>query len=145
MTRCFLHCPATRAGGRLAGLSASMPFWCLVLALVLGTGCASKKEQKLKAERQQAFIAGQEAAWQQFQQAHPNSIRVLGPVANPILEWHEGLTLVRAIVEARYSAQGNPGVIVVQRGPDQRQFNARQLLSGQDLALLPGDQIILQP
>lgn len=99
----------------------------------------------MEAMRKQAFAAGQEQAWQQFQQLHPNSIRVLGPVANPILEWHEGLTLVRAIVEAHYSARGNPGVIVVQRGPDQRQFTAQQLLAGHDLALQPGDQVILRP
>jgi hypothetical protein len=116
-----------------------------LVLLALGAGCTSKKEKQMELQRQQAFIAGQEQAWQQYRQQHPNSIRVIGPVANPTLEWREGLTLIRAIVEARYSAQGNPGVIVVQRGTEQRQFSAQQLLAGHDLELLPGDQVILRP
>jgi hypothetical protein len=115
----------------------------LALTLALSTGCSSK--DKLKVAQQKAFLAGQEQAWQQYRQVNPNSIRFLGPVANPIIAWREGLTLVRAIVEAGYAVPGNPSVIVVQRGAEQRQFSARQLLNGEDMELLPADQVILRP
>ena len=117
---------------------------CLALALV--AGCASKeKAAKQKAAQQKAFMAGQEQAWQQYKQIHPNSIRFDGPVANPIIAWSEDLTLMQAIVQAGYGAPGNPSVIIVMRGNEQRRFTAQQLLNGGDFELQPGDHVILRP
>ena len=116
---------------------------CLVLALLVG--CSSKEKARVKAAKQQAFTAGQEQAWHQYQQVHPNSVRFNGPVINPIIEWNPGLTLIHAIVEAHYAAPGNPGTIVVLRGAEQRQFTAQQLLNGENIELRPGDQVFLRP
>lgn len=126
-------------------------FWkvsCVLLVCVLAgtTGCASKKkQQQIEAAKRQAFAAGQEQAWQQYRLANPNSLRVIGPVANPILPWQEGVTLIRAIVAAQYTLPGDPKFIAVQRGLEQQQFNAQQLLRGNDFPLMPGDVIILRP
>ena len=134
------RCPVQRAGWTGSGLWLA----CCVL-LLAGVGCASKQKAKEKAAAQKAYIAGQEQAWRQYQQVNPNSVRFNGPVANPILAWRPGMTLIEAIVEAGYGQPGNPGVIVVLRGAEQQRFTAEQLLNGENIELLPGDQIFLRP
>lgn len=125
----------------------SRSWWLIACGALLmaGAGCSSKAKEQEKAAKQKAFIAGQEQAWRQYQQANPNAIRVNGPVANPILQYRPGLTLIVAIVEAGYAMPGNPGTIVVLRGTEQASFTAAGLLAGEDIELLPGDQIFLRP
>lgn len=116
-------------------------FSTVVLALLAG-GCTSKS--KANARAREAFIAGQQQAWTQFQMAQPRSVRVLGPVQNPILPWVEGMTISQALLAADYRGP-TPRVIVLHRGLQTILVDPAQLLSGSEVPLVAGDTVEIQP
>lgn len=110
---------------------------------VLAAGCTSSAKARAKANA--AFIAGQQEAWTQFQQAHPNSVRVVGPLVHqPTLEWTPTLTLSEAIVAAGYQGP-NPRVIVVVRAGQAIPVEPKRLLGGEDMPLQAGDTVEIRP
>ncbi len=118
-------------------------FYLSLVLPVLAAGCTSSSKAKAKAEA--AFIAGQQQAWTQFMQAHPNSVRVVGTVVHqPILEWTQTMTLSEAIVAAGYQGP-NPRSIVVYRNGQAIPVNPKSLLAGEDLPLQAGDTVEIRP
>lgn len=110
-----------------------------ILALLMGlglTGCVSKA--RAKAEVRAAYLAGQQA---QFQGP---SVRINGPVKNPVLPWTPGLTLMKAIVSAEYEGATDPAEIIVVHGGMATRVEVRQLLAGEDVPLQPGDIVQIQ-
>lgn len=104
------------------------------------TGCTTKKSADLKAR--ESFLAGQQQAMAQWQQqAAGNSIQVTGEVRNGAVEWRDGLTLSQAIVEAEYDSPRDPREILVIRFGQVITVKPRDLLSGRDVVLQPGDRI----
>lgn len=106
-------------------------------------GCTTKANAKLEAQK--AYMAGQQQAWEHYQQMRPNTVRFIGPVQFPTIDWHEGLTLVQAVVDAHYSLPGEPRLIIVTRGQETAQFTSKQLLKGADIPLNVGDVVELRP
>ena len=115
----------------------------LALAVVLAAGCTSNNRAKLDAQK--AYMAGQQQAWAQYQQMRPNTVRMVGPVRYPAIDWREDLTLVQAIIEAHYELPGEPRIITLVRGQERVRFTAKQLLGGQDIPVVAGDVVELQP
>jgi len=115
----------------------------LSAAAVLAVGCTSKTQARLEAQK--AFMAGQQQAWERYQQTRPNSVRIIGPVQFPTIDWHEDLTLVQVLVSAHYNLPGEPRLVVVTRGQEHVLFTAKQLLKGEDLPLLAGDVVEVRP
>jgi hypothetical protein len=115
----------------------------LSLAGVLG-GCVSKS--KAEAQARMAYLAGQQQAALQWQQASQGTgVMFVGPVNQPLVNWSEGLTLGRAIVNAGYYAAADPRNIVIRRNGQAIQFDPKRLLQGEDFPLQPGDIVELQP
>jgi hypothetical protein len=105
-------------------------------------GCVSKA--KAKRDAQAAFIAGQQEATRRAQMAVQGpSITVNGPVNTPVLPWTEGLTLAQAIVQAEYTAPGEPAEVFLVRSGRAFRLELQQLFSGHDVPLEPGDIIQL--
>jgi hypothetical protein len=117
-------------------------FSLLLLALLLA-GCTTKSQTR--AEAKAAFLAGQQQAFAQMQEARRTSIRVLGSVRYPLIEWTDGLTLARAIVAADYTGPRDPTEIIVSRQREQIKLNLKDLLRGDDVPLEPGDTIEIRP
>jgi len=117
---------------------------CLAL-LLLTAGCVSKATADARARM--AYLAGQQAAYAQFQQQqiHGPSISFIGPVQNHFVKWTDGLTLGQAIVSAAYMAPNDPRTIVIRRQGAQIPFDPKRLLSGDDFPLAAGDIVELQP
>lgn len=128
----------------------------LTLSLAL-SGCASKSKKQLQIRR--AYAAGEEAARaqmeqqmqaQQQQQLHgleqngSPQIRIFGPVQHPVLDWTDGLTLDRALVQAVYTRPGTPTAITIIRNNQPLHVDIPRLLQGQDYPLYPGDMIQIQ-
>jgi hypothetical protein len=115
--------------------------FCLLLA-VLAAGCESKS--KARAEARAAYFAGQQQGM--AMQAGTNSVWIVGDVRTPAIPWTDDLTLARAIVAAEYLGPGDPSQIVLRReGRPPYLVSPRQLLSGYDLPLKPGDRIEVRP
>jgi hypothetical protein len=126
----------------------------LTLGFVSG-GCANKTKTQEQIRR--AYIAGEQAARAQMQQAQaPQStlqpmpsttqpqVRVVGSVRNPVLPWSEGLSLARALVEAEYEKSTAPSAITILRNNEPLQINVQQVLQGADYPLFPGDIVLIQ-
>jgi hypothetical protein len=114
-------------------------FWILsMLALVPVTGCVSKATAD--AEAKAAFFAGEKAAYQTMQST-TTSIVILGNVQKHEIPWADGLTLAKALAAADYTGAHDPTDIVLKRNSVQTEVDPRQLLSGQDVPLHPGDVI----
>jgi hypothetical protein len=112
-----------------------------VLAFVLAaplTGCVSKATAREQARL--AYLAGQRDALLHFQEnLREGRVTFVGPVKHSSIEWFEGLTLIRAILQAEYSSPRDPARIVIRRIAEQIEVDPARLLSGDDLPLLPGD------
>ncbi len=120
----------------------------LLLALIIATsGCVSRSKAKMEAS--QAYLNGQQQAMQAQQRAIQNlgpSVFFQGPVQNPVVPWHDGLTLTQAIVEADYTAFMNPEMIRVMRnGQVAGELKGIDLLHHQDMDLESGDTVIILP
>jgi hypothetical protein len=128
----------------------------LVLLAIPLNGCVTKAHAN--AQAREAFLEGrrvgqQEALSRMQPQAQPQpqvqplqepttstqSVRIVGPVRNPVLPWKAELTLGQAIIDAGYASTTDPSDIVVMRNGKAFRVDPAQLLAGQDVPLLPGD------
>jgi molybdopterin converting factor small subunit len=111
------------------------------------SGCVSKSKADAKARA--AFLAGQQQAVMRVQQAQTQgqgpSVTVNGEVRNHVVPWTEGLTLANALVAADYLGAADPGQILIVHNGRATRVEAKQLLSGVDIPLQPGDIVQLMP
>jgi hypothetical protein len=118
----------------------------LLLALAFG-GCVTKS--KAKARERAAFLAGQQEAVARMQQAQSQtqgpSVTVNGEVRNHVVPWTQGLTLAKALVAADYLGTTDPAQIIVVHGGVATRVDPKQLFSGMDIPLQPGDIVQLLP
>lgn len=75
------------------------------------------------------------------QSAPTQSVTIFGPVRLPVLPWRLGLTLGQALVDAGYTGATDPTELTVIRNGRSIRVDPQQLLSGQDVTLLPGDSV----
>src|SRR6188508_2420750 len=119
-----------------------LTFWECAVCLSLMTGCVTKA--KARQDAQAAFIAGQQEATRRAQTAGQGpSVTINGPVNTPVLPWTEDLTLAKAIVQAEYTAPGEPAEVLLVRSGRAFRLELQQLFSGHDVPLQPGDIIQL--
>jgi hypothetical protein len=118
----------------------------LLLAATFG-GCVSKSKADAKARA--AYIAGQQQALMRMQQAQTQGqgpcVTVNGEVRNHVVPWTEGMTLAKALVAADYLGAADPGQIFIVHNGIAIRVEPRQLLSGVDIPLQPGDIVQLMP
>ena len=118
----------------------------LLLAVTLG-GCVSKNKANTRARA--AFMAGQQQAMARMQQAQTQGqgscVTVNGEVRNRVVPWTEGLTLAKAVVAADYYGAKDPGELIIVHNGMATRLNPKQLLSGVDIPLQPGDIVQLVP
>jgi hypothetical protein len=118
----------------------------LLLVAAFG-GCVSKSKADAKARA--AYIAGQQQAIMRMQQAQTQGqgpcVTVNGEVRNHVVIWAEGMTLAKAVVAADYLGTADPGQILIVHNGVATRVEPRQLLSGVDIPLQPGDIVQLMP
>ncbi len=119
-----------------------IPFLVL-LCLIATAGCQSKTT--LRKKQMAAFQAGRQEAIRQMTEARRTSIRILGNVQNPEIQWRDDLSLAQVIIEARCLDRKDPGLIVIYRQRVRIPIVPELLLRGDDVPLEPGDTIELQP
>ena len=129
---------------RMPGGSLLTSLCCLLAfaAVALG-GCVSKS--KANAQARAAFLAGQQQAAARMQQAQGPSVTINGEVRNHVVPWTQGLTLAQAIVAAEYSGAKDPGQMILVHKGIATHLDPKQLLSGVDILLQPGDIVQLMP
>ena len=119
----------------------------LLLLAVAGGGCVSKS--KANAQAHAAFMAGQQQAMMKMQQAQTAGqgpcVTVNGEVRNHVVPWTEGLTLARAVIAADYIGTADPGQILIVHNGIATRLDPKQLLTGVDIPLQPGDIVQLVP
>lgn len=120
-----------------SGLSAVgiiLALWC--------PGCAN--EEAIRAREQAAFYAGQLQALSQQQKPE---IILIGNVAHPRIEWTEGLTLVRALIQSEWQGRNDPRSIILQRPGSRMTISPADLFREKDEGpiLQPGDVIEVRP
>ena len=136
-------------------MNASRRLLVILLVVLTAGGCASKAKKQAQIRR--AYAAGEQAARAQMQQAQTQQqtpppidqngdpqIRIMGFVKNPVLNWSDGLTLARALVEAQYQKQTTPVAITIYRNNQPLHVDLQRLLDGQDYPLFPGDTVYIQ-
>ncbi len=110
-------------------------------------GCVSKTKAKIQARA--AYLAGQQEVLMRMQQnGGPGgggaSVRINGPVQNPIVPWTPDLTLAAALLAAGYQDNGTtPQVFLVHNGAAERVDG--RILAGEDIHLQPGDIVQVVP
>ena len=118
----------------------------LLLAVTLG-GCVSKS--KANARSRAAFMAGQQQAVARMQQVQTQGqgpfVTVNGEVRNGVIPWTEGLTLAKAVLAADYYGAKDPGELFIVHNGIATRVDPKQLLSGVDIPLQPGDIVQLVP
>ena len=128
-------------------LTMRMSVLCLLLAVLAGAGCVSRK--KAQAEARRAYVAGQEQAMQAAARARQQQgpvVFVQGPVRNPVLPWEEGMKLSQAVAAAEYTGYMNPRLIrVLRNGQAAGELKGIDLLHHQDMGLEDGDTILIVP
>ena len=121
-------------------LNLQMKFCFVILLLALAaTGCTSRS--KARANAQNAFLAGQNAALRQQQAA---GVTMVGPVQNPQVPWVVGLTLAQAVATANYIGAHEPKRIIITRQGESAALDAKVLFNGTDIPLEIGDVIELR-
>ena len=133
------RCSRQTSRGALAGVCG------LLLITIALSGCVSKS--KADARARAAFMAGQQQAMVRMQQIQGQgaSVTVNGEVRNRVVPWTEGLTLAKAVLAADYYGTKDPGQIIIVHNGIATQVDPRQLLSGVDIPLQPGDIVQLMP
>jgi hypothetical protein len=121
---------------------------CVMLAVLAGAGCVSRK--KAQADARRAYEAGQEqgmqAAMRAARQQQGPVVFVQGPVRNPVLAWEEGMKLSQAVAAAEYTGYMNPRLIrVLRNGQAVGELKGIDLLHHQDMELEDGDTIVIAP
>jgi hypothetical protein len=118
----------------------------LFLALALG-GCVTRKSADAQARK--AFLAGQQEARMQMQQYQTQGqgpcVTVNGDVRNRVVPWTQGMTLAKALLAADYFGTTDPGQILIVHNGLATRVDPKQLLSGVDIPLQPGDIVQLMP
>jgi hypothetical protein len=119
-----------------------------VLALVFSmaallSSCTTKSAARANA--QEAFLEGQNAALRQQQALQTPSVTIVGPVQNPQVPWVAGLTLAQAIATANYLDSREPKQIVITRNGESATLDPNVLLNGTDVPLEAGDVVELRP
>ncbi len=120
--------------------------FCLALSLCAAlAGCVTKAQAKAQARA--AYLAGQQEAMTRLQQiqAQGPSVRINGPVRNPVVPWTPRLTLSQAIIAADYQGGDDPAEIIVVHHGVAKRLNVKDLLGGHDVPLEPGDVVQLVP
>jgi len=116
------------------------------VAVALG-GCVTKS--KANAQARAAYIAGQQQAMTRMQQTQTLGqgpcVTVNGEVRNRVVPWTEGLTLAKAVLAADYYGAKDPGQIIIVHNGMATRVDPKQLLSGVDIPLQPGDVVQLMP
>jgi hypothetical protein len=117
--------------------------WALLLSLAaLLPGCTTRSNAG--AEARTAFLAGQNAALRQQQQAsQAPGVTVVGPVQNSQVPWVAGLTLVQAVATANYLGAQAPKEIIITRQGESAKLGADVLINGVQVPLEPGDVVEL--
>jgi len=112
-------------------------FFALLVSLtLLLAGCAGKT----KPQGSGAFLRPPDA--NQIQAISGGAIYFTGDVQMNSVPWYEGLTLAKAIIQARYTGRSDPFSITLTRNGVAYRVDVRHLLRGEDnLALEPGDRI----
>ena len=114
----------------------------LLVAVALG-GCVTKG--KADAQARAAFLAGQQQAMMRMQQTQGPSVTINGEVRNRIVPWTQGLTLAQAVVAAEYLGAKDPGQIIIVHEGIATRVDPKDLLSGVDIPLQPGDIVQFMP
>ena len=114
----------------------------LLAATALLDGCTTRSQAQATA--QQAYLAGQNAAFKQQQSAQFSGVTIVGPVQNPQVPWVAGLTLAQAIATANYMDSKEPKSIIITRQGENATLDANVLLNGVQVPLEPGDVIELR-
>ena len=117
--------------------------WGMLLVAVALGGCVSKG--KANAQARAAFMAGQQQAMARMQQAQVPSVTINGEVRNHVVPWTEWLTLANAVLAADYCGAKDPGQLLIVHNGIATHFDPKQLLSGVDIPLQPGDIVQLVP
>jgi hypothetical protein len=106
----------------------------------LVSSCTTKSQAR--AEAQNAFLAGQNAALKQ--QPAGDGVTVTGAVKNSFVPWVAGLTLAQAIATANYVGADEPTQIIIKRQGESATLDAKVFLNGKDIPLEIGDVIELR-
>jgi hypothetical protein len=106
-------------------------------------GCVSKT--KANSQARAAFLAGQQQGIARMQQAQGPSVTINGEVRNHVVPWTQGMTLAQAVVAAEYTGAKDPGQIIIVHLGIATRVDPRQLLSGVDIPVQPGDIVQLMP
>ena len=118
----------------------------LLLVVALG-GCVSKS--KANAQARAAYMAGQQQALARMQQTQTLGqgpcVTVNGEVRNRVVPWTQGLTLAKAVIAADYYGAKDPGQLIIVHNGIANRVDPKQLLSGVDIPLQPGDIVQLVP
>ena len=118
----------------------------LLLVVALG-GCVSKS--KANAQARAAYMAGQQQAMARMQQTQTLGqgpcVTVNGEVRNRVVPWTQGLTLAKAVIAADYYGAKDPGQLIIVHNGIANRVDPKQLLSGVDIPLQPGDIVQLVP
>ena len=114
----------------------------LLLLPLAVSGCVS--QAKARADARAAYLAGQKDAFATIAATQRSTVKVFGPVKNTEVSWVEGMTLVQAIATANYSAHGTPKEILLLRRGESATIDPKDLLTGHDVPLEPGDTITLR-
>jgi hypothetical protein len=112
----------------------------LILTLAALAGCETKSQAD--AQSRAAFLAGEKAAYQTIASSQ-TAIVVLGNVQQHQVQWVAGLTLRQALATATYTGHNDPQDIVLKRNSVETQIDPKQLLNGKDVALQPGDVVLV--
>jgi len=120
---------------------------CVPLLVVVLGGCVSKS--KADAQARAAYLAGQQQAMTRMQlnqtQGQGPCVTVNGEVRNRVVLWTQDLTLAKAVLAADYYGAKDPGQIIVVHNGIANRVDPKQLLTGADIPLQPGDIVQLLP
>lgn len=115
----------------------------LFLAVMVPCGCETKATARAQARA--AYAAGQASAYRRMLNETRTSIQIIGDVKNPEIEWEDGMTLAGLLLVAEYQGQNGPGEIIIERKGEKIPVDVKALLNGDDVALEPGDTVVINP
>ena len=106
-------------------------------------------KSKANAQARAAYMAGQQQAMARMQQTQTLGqgpcVTVNGEVRNRVVPWTQGLTLAKAVIAADYYGAKDPGQLIIVHNGIANRVDPKQLLSGVDIPLQPGDIVQLVP
>ena len=106
-------------------------------------------KSKANAQARAAYMAGQQQALARMQQTQTLGqgpcVTVNGEVRIRVVPWTQGLTLAKAVIAADYYGAKDPGQLIIVHNGIANRVDPKQLLSGVDIPLQPGDIVQLVP